>query len=206
MTPYADWPLPVGRVRHRHDLTFVHSAEPGGFSVDDFRRIPDDRVELVGGVAVVRPEPSREQQQVVDDLYKDLAATCPAGLAPFTGAHGVQVGPATVLRPDVLVRPPENDGAVPVLVVEVRPDYDPLYRWGERRAKFHGYRDAGVASYWTVNPDTGTVAVYELNYLVRPRRFTHGEVCKRGRQGGWRLWADPNPNPEATRYRSGSSL
>jgi hypothetical protein len=208
-TSWKDWPVPVGRVVHRDGLTFVHAAGRAGFSVGQFRRIPDGRAELIDGVVVLRPAPSAAVLGMLARIYEDLAAGggCPDGFVAVPGPVDVRVGPATVLRPDVAVTPdepaepddedpdPDADagrgwGVLPVLVVEARPDYDTHHRWEERRAKVHGYRDAGVASYWTLNPETGAVRVYELNYTQRPKIVAYDRAVAAGRKWGWRLWAE----------------
>jgi hypothetical protein len=183
--PCGDWPVPVGRVVRRHGLTYVHAAEPGGFSVEDFRRIPDGRAELVDGVVVLRPEPSPEGLRMLARICEDFAdGGCPAGYAAVAGPVDVRIGPATVLRPDVAVRLlGDDEGVLPVLVVEARPDYDTHHRWEERRAKFHGYRDAGVASYWMLNEETGKIRVYELNYMQRPKPVGYDRAVATGASG-----------------------
>jgi hypothetical protein len=196
--PWKSWPVPVGRVVRRDGLTFVHATEPDGFDVEEFRRIPDGRAELLDGVVVLRPEPTAATLRMLARIYEDLAnGGCPDG---FTAVHGpvdVRVGPATVLRPDVAVMPADGgEDALPVLVVEARPDYHTHHRWEERRAKVHGYRDAGVASYWTLNPETGKIRVYELGYMQRPKQVVHDKAVGTGRRWGWRLWAEPGARLE----------
>jgi Uma2 family endonuclease len=196
---FSRWPLPVGEVKTRHGLTFVSSAEPGGFSVEDLWRIPDDgrRVELLNGVAVVRPALTPAQQKIMRNLYVRLCDTSPKHLVPVDDQRDLRLGDATVLRPDIQVLPRDRDkdeadrpgmaGMFPELVVELRPDDGDS---DERRAKMRGYRDAGIPSYWIVCPETATVAVYELKYIKRDSSvYRCDEVCERGRRYGWRLWA-----------------
>ncbi len=112
--------MPVGQVVTHHGLTLVTSSEPGGFTVDEFRRIPDDRVELLDGMAVLRPELTAEDRQVLAGLYEALCATCPQHLVPFDGVLDVQVGPATVFRPDIQVLCRRGVDPPRALVIEVR--------------------------------------------------------------------------------------
>jgi Uma2 family endonuclease len=191
---FTRWPLPVGDVRTRRGLTFVSSAEPGGFSVEDLRRIPDDgrRVELLNGVAVVRPALTPAQQKITRNLYVRLCDASPEHLVPVDDGRDLRLGEATVFKPDIQVVPRDDDeaggpGMFPELVVELRPDDGDS---DERRAKMRGYREAGVPSYWIVCPETATVAVFELKYIKRDSSvYRCDEVCERGRRYGWRLWA-----------------
>jgi hypothetical protein len=192
MSTHEDWPVSVGKVRNVDDLTYVHSADPGGFSVEDFRRIPDHCVELLDGVVVVRPAPTPTGLRMVNQIYKDFAdGGCPTGYEAVSGPVDVQLGPATILRPEIVVQRLGDDDAPPALVVEIRPDFDRHPRWEERRAKVDGYRDAGVASYWVLNEETGNVRVYELGYRQRQKLVGFDEVCAKGRRWQWRLWEEP---------------
>jgi Uma2 family endonuclease len=186
---FTHWPLLIGDIKTRHGLTFVSSAEPGGFSVDDLRRIPDDgrRVELLKGVVVVRPPLTPGQQQLIRNLYIRLCDTCPKQFMAVE-RRDVRLGEATVFRPDVQVVPhDEDDGTFPEIVVELRPDDTDS---DERRAKMHGYRDVGVPSYWIVNPEKARVAVYEIKYIKRDTlMYRCDEVCERAQRYRWRLWA-----------------
>ncbi len=169
----------------------MHSSEPDGFSVADHRRIPGGRVELLDGILVVKPELIPLHQRAVNDLYRKLRTTCPTHLDPLLGPLDVPVGPATVFRPGIVVRPRGKGRTLPTLVVEVRPDRGSYYRWHERQMKSHGYRDAGVPSYWVLDPDASSVAVYELTYHKRGS-YSAGEVCAKGQRNWWRLWPKPS--------------
>jgi hypothetical protein len=140
-------------------------------------------------VLVVRPDLPPEQRQVMDDLYRDLCEECPEHLVPFDGRMDVQVGPNTVFRPDFQVFSREVGDAARVLVVDALPGRDMWYRAPNRDVKRHGYKKAGVASYWICDPVTATVAVYEINYLKRSK-FPCGDVCVTGRRNRWGLWSD----------------
>ncbi len=187
---FAHWPAPIGKIETRHGLTYVHSLEPGGFSAEEFSRLPvGDRVELRDGVVVVKPELIPAHRRVMDDLYEELCDKCPKDLIPFDGRLDVRIGPNTVFRPDIQVLSREGNDPPRVLVVDALPARDMWYRALERNTKRHGYLDAGVASYWIVDPEALSVAVYEMNYLERGD-FGCGEVCVKGRRNRWGLWAE----------------
>jgi Uma2 family endonuclease len=173
----------------RHGLTYVHSAEPDGFTAADLEAVPESRVELLAGVLLVRPEPTPEERRMLDEVCERLRETRPRHVTVRRGPRDVRIGPATVFRPDLLVTARRGGGGVPLLVVETRPDRGAHYRWREREAKMHGYREAGVDSYWVVDPLRSMVAVYELVYRKRGE-FPCDAVCARGWRNGWRLWAE----------------
>jgi Uma2 family endonuclease len=185
---FTHWPVPVGGVTTRDGLTFVHSPARGGYSVEDFQTIPDGRVELLDGVVVVRPELTPAQRRVVGELYQDLCDRCPEGLTPSDGRLDVRAGRATVFRPDFQVLSRDGEDAPRLLVAEARPDRGPAHRAAEREAKLRGYRDAGIPSYWAIDPDKSTVAVYETRYVKRGS-FRCEQVCARGQRYWWRPWA-----------------
>jgi hypothetical protein len=189
---FAHWPVPVGQLKTRGELTFVHSSEPGGFSVEEFFRIPDERVELLDGVVVVRPDVTALERRLMDGLHQELCDRCPKGFVPMYGPLDVRVGPVTVFRPDIQVLSGEGADAPRMLVVEVMPDRDYWHRRADRQAKLHGYRDIGVGSYWAVDPDTSLVTVYEINYLKKGS-YRCDEVCARGQRYWWRMWAQSSP-------------
>ncbi len=187
-TDFTDWPVPVGRVLIHDGLTFVHSSEPAGFSADDFRQIPERRVELLDGVAVLKPKLTPEHRQVMADLYRQLCETCPEHLVPSDGYLDVQVGPATIFRPDIQLLSPADKDAPRALVVEARPNRERYLRCPEWDAKLRGFRDVGAVSYWVVDPAYPSIDVYELKYLKR-NSFRLGEVCAKRQWHRWGVWA-----------------
>jgi Uma2 family endonuclease len=175
---FMRWPLRVGRIEAHDGITYVHSAGPEGFTVDDHRRIPaGGRVELLDGVAAVSPTPAPPHQRAVGQLYRALSSACPDSLEPFIGPLGVRIGPATVFEPDVLVLARDEDTTPPALVIEVLSDHGRSY---DREVKYRGYQDAGVASYWIVDPDVPSVTVFELDDARGYREagsYTGDDLC-----------------------------
>lgn len=184
---FAHWPVPVGRVKIDRDLTFIHSPEQDGYSIDEFRALPvDDRAELWDGVVVVRPDLVPECQRVIDDLFEELRERCPKGLIPSNGSLDVRVGEDSIFRPDIQILSREGEDPPRALVVDALPDRDMWYRALERDTKRHGYLDAGVSSYWIVDPSDLSVAVYEMRYHKRGL-FRCEEICARGQWNHWGL-------------------
>jgi hypothetical protein len=184
---FADWPLPVAEVRLHCGLLFVRSAEPGGFSAEDYRKIPGaNRIELWDGVAVVYPKPDRRTAALARYLYELVEHIRPDGVHPYLGPMDVVVGRATVYAPDVLALP--CAGGPARLAVDVA---------GNRRAqgwreRLDGYARAGVAAHWTVDADALTLTVREL------RRRRGGRAARRRRE---LVVADCGP-PACAPYRT----
>ncbi len=157
---FAHWPVPVGRVETRDGLTFVHAADPGGFTVADYRRIPGgERIELLDGVAVLGPPPAPAHRHAARHLHRVLEQACPGGVVFFSGMIDLPIGRATVLTPDIQSIPTETgDGRRP-LVVEILPGHGRAYGPGVRAGK---YRRARIPCHWVLDPDTATLATYEL--------------------------------------------
>ena len=129
---------------------------PGRFARTDLAAMPDDgrRYELLDGAIVVTPAPGPAHQQVVFRLARLLDDVVPAGLRVFVAPLDVALPTGDVLEPDVVVV--RNDAVtatdvtgVPLLAVEV---ISPSSRRRDLGDKLTAYRDAGVSSYWVVDP------------------------------------------------------
>jgi len=144
----------------------------GDWTVDDLDALPDDglRHELLDGILVVTPSPVWAHQGALGGLYGLLKAACPSDqrvlLAPFDWRPHRR----TSLQPDILVARYGDLAAVPqgknliappLLAVEIA---SPSTRRYDRTAKLSVYEEAGVVSYWLVEPDpeTPTVTALEL--------------------------------------------
>jgi Uma2 family endonuclease len=172
---FTHWPVPVGRVETRDGLTFVYSAETGGFTVEDYRRIPGDEIiELLDGVAVVTPTPTPAHRQAARALYHVLDQACPKNFIPFVGPIGIPISHSTVLAPDAQVIP-TREGPQP-LVVEVLSDHGRMY---DRRVKPRKYQHRRVASYWILDPDAVSLTILELDRggYRETGLYTGDQVC-----------------------------
>lgn len=142
----------------------IYLSRPGGFDVADMELLPDDgrRHELLDGVIVVSPSPRRLHQRAALEIAVLLRNAAPPDLEVIVAPFDVQAGPRSVVEPDVLVLPrDEQDGPVPppLLAVEV---LSPSNRGYDLVAKRNLYQSAGVPSYWIVDPDEPSVTVLEL--------------------------------------------
>ncbi len=124
---------------------------------EDLQRLPDDgrRYELIAGTLVVTPAPGIPHQVVVGALYRLLFAARPKGNAVLPAPVDFVPEPATVLQPDVLVFNADEAHQArvtrtPSLVVEV---LSPSTRSQDLGSKLLAYAEAGVPSYWVVDPE-----------------------------------------------------
>jgi Uma2 family endonuclease len=142
------------------------------FTVDDLDALPDNgnRYELLDGVLVVSPAPRWAHQEVLKTLTTLLDAACSADLRVVLAPFEWRPGERTALQPDILVARYDDLVAVPdaahlveppLLAVEV---LSPTTRRIDRLSKLSAYEDAGVPSYWLVEPDPDhpSVTVMEL--------------------------------------------
>lgn len=155
------WPWAIGRVELVDGLAFVHARHDGGFTVDDVDAIPEDgrRYELLDGVVVVSPSPSRPHQRMVLRLGALLLAGEVGPTCTLVAPYDVRLALARKFQPDVLVLP-EPEATLPVLVVEV---LSPSGRRYDREIKRAAYETGGVASYWLLDPAVPSVEVLELD-------------------------------------------
>ncbi|MGH4021145.1 MAG: Uma2 family endonuclease [Pseudonocardiaceae bacterium] len=166
------------------------------FTVDDLERMPDDghRYELLDGVLLVSPAPGVWHQEVAGALYRLLYPVCPPELhvviAPFEWRRGSK----TALQPDVLVARRDQLLAVeggkflrasPVLAVEV---LSLSTRRIDRLSKLSAYEEAGVTSYWLVDPDPDTPSLVAMDLI-------EGRYTEVGRAAGEQEWVAQLPFP-----------
>lgn len=143
--------LPLGRPFTQADL-------------DEFPELPGLQVELVDGMLLVSPAPSREHQRMVGRLYSQLDSVCPAGLEVLLGPLDVRPTGERTFQPDLMVANSEDFEQRALrkpglLYVEVR---SPSTRLKDETLKRAAYEQAGVTSYWLVDPLEPAMTVLEL--------------------------------------------
>lgn len=132
----------------------------------DLKTLPDDghRYELIDGVLIVSPSPSRPHQTAVVMLTVRLFEVCPPEYRLISAPFDVVLAPDTVLQPDVLIAPrsqfthQELAGA-PALAVEV---LSPSTRHLDLAFKRARLEAAGCRSYWVVDPLVPSIVCWEL--------------------------------------------
>lgn len=136
------------------------------WTVADLELLPDDglRYELVDGTLLVSAAPSKLHQRAVGNLYVLLRAGCPPGLEVFLAPTDYQPTSTRSLQPDLLVVRRDDPGLRAVttplsLAVEV---LSPSSRSVDLVLKLELYRQAGVQSYWVVDPLGPSADVWQL--------------------------------------------
>ena len=148
-------------------MTTARAVIPAGpWTVDDLDDFPEGtptHYELVDGALLVSAEPSLQHQRVSGRLLRLLQDAAPDGVEVFLPID-VRLSPVRQLVPDItVVRGEDATGrrlaGVPLLVVEVQ---SPSTRTVDLTLKRRVLEEAGVPSYWLVEPDDGVVTVLEL--------------------------------------------
>jgi Uma2 family endonuclease len=139
------------------------------------------RYELIDGSIVVSPPPGFVHGDVLGGLYVQLRVGAPAGVAVLAD-YGFFYDDPSFLVPDFLVASREDCQekgiyVAPLLVVEV------LSKSTRRRdlgAKWDIYAEAGVPSYWLVDPREPSLTVLTLTDggYVETDRITAGQVLR----------------------------
>jgi len=169
------------------------------FTVEDLERMPDDgrRYELLDGLLLVSPALGLWHQEVAGALYRQLYASCPPELHVVIAPFEWRRGRGTALQPDVLVARRADLLAVdggqtlggrflgepPVLAVEV---LSPSSRRIDSLSKLSAYEEAGVGSYWLVDPDPE-------NPSVRAMDLMEGRYVEVGCPSGTQQWRAKRP-------------
>lgn len=141
---------------------------PGGvaeWTVHDLDALPDDglRYELLDGILLVSPAPTRRHQRAVFELGALMRAACPPEMEAIVAPLDWRPDIRTSLQPDVLVLK-NRDLSAPVdesmiLAVEV---LSPSTRRKDAVYKRSKYEDARVQSCWIVDPEVPSILALEL--------------------------------------------
>ena len=138
----------------------------GDWTVDDLDQLPDDglRYELVDGVLLVSPSPLARHQVALSALLVQLGNAAPAHLRVLPAPLDITFSRTRLLQPDIVVlhqdqlTGPKVHG-IPLLAVEV---LSPSTRATDLTLKRHVFEEAGVPSYWLLDPEVPALSVMEL--------------------------------------------
>lgn len=149
------------------------------WTVADLETLPDDglRYELVDGTLLVSPAPSRLHQRCVVNLLMVLKSVSSEGYEVSVAPLDYQPTSTRSLQPDVLVMRRDEPGLKAItqplaLAVEV---LSPSSRSVDRVLKRELYEQAGVASYWVVDPEVPSITVWDGPEYGEPRVATGEE-------------------------------
>ena len=144
----------------------VMPRESREWTVEDLDQLPDDglQYELLDGVLLVSPAPVTRHQVVLTELAAMLRAACPASLYTLVSPLDWRPDQRTSLQPDLLVVTPDllhgkNITEPLALAVEV---LSPSTRRKDLLLKRSKYEEAGVRSYWAVDPDVPSILAWDL--------------------------------------------
>ena len=139
------------------------------YTADDLADLPEDgnRYEVLDGVLLVTPAPSRGHQEVQAELLFALGPFARSlGLSILAAPTAVRASATTELQPDILVLPRRYAGredaawermSALVLAIEI---LSPSSRTIDRERKRVAYLANGVAEYWIVDAEARTVEVW----------------------------------------------
>jgi Uma2 family endonuclease len=162
-----------------------HLPPPPGerWTIADYERLPDDglRYELLEGELRITPASGTFQQTVSGALFFHLfqrVQRLNQGRG-FTAPVDVELGPATIVQPDLVVI--RLDGAAtitpqrivgpPDLVAEIVSPGTASY---DRREKRDLYAAAGMREYWIVDPGSRTVELLILDGALYRAEHVYG--------------------------------
>jgi Uma2 family endonuclease len=138
----------------------------GDWTVDDLDRLPDDglRYELVDGVLLVSPSPLTPHQVALSALLVRLANAAPPHLRVLPAPLDITFSRTRLLQPDIVVLHEEQLRGrkvvgIPLLAVEV---LSASTRATDSTLKRHVLEQAGVPSYWLLDPEAPSVTELEL--------------------------------------------
>lgn len=138
----------------------------GDWTVDDLDRLPDDglRYELVDGVLLVGPSPLVPHQLGLAALLHRLTVAAPDDLRVLPAPLDITFSRTRLLQPDLVVlRAEQLTGrkveGLPLLAVEV---LSASTRATDLTLKRHVFEQAGVPSYWLLDPEAPSLTVLEL--------------------------------------------
>lgn len=145
----------------------VQTLEPGDYTLADLDTQPDDgrRRELVDGMLLVTPAPLAIHQRAVFELGFRLRLVCPDDLEILAAPFDYRPTSERSLQPDLLVCRQEDVGPRWIerpllLAVEI---LSPSTRMKDLLLQRGIYEQAGVASYWTFDPEGEVLTVLELS-------------------------------------------
>lgn len=133
---------------------------------DALAELVDDsgiRYELIDGAIVVNPPPGFAHGDVLAEVAATLRVHAPAGISVLVD-YGFYYAEPSFVIPDFLVAPRadcQEKGifVAPLLVVEV---HSPSTRRRDRTEKQAIYAEAGVPSYWLIEPHEPSLRVLSL--------------------------------------------
>jgi len=147
------------------------ARESREYTVDDIYALPEgERAELIDGKIYFMSSPSAAHQRVLGKLYRIIAdyidskkSNCEVFLAPF--AVFLNNDNKNYVEPDIFVvcdkykLDEKGCNGAPDWVIEI---VSPSSRSMDYFTKLFKYRESGVREYWTVDPQSKMIKVYNF--------------------------------------------
>ncbi|MEV4895372.1 Uma2 family endonuclease [Nonomuraea sp. NPDC055795] len=154
------------------------------FTVDDLLRFPDDgnRYELFDGSLLVSPAPTPLHQFSILRVVRLLEDAAPPALEPLSTVN-LRVTERDCFIPDVVVVPTAAVEANELmfapadilLAVEV---VSPSTRARDRSTKPAVYAEAGIPTYWRIEPEALYVYTLDEGSYAGPEVYKAGEIAR----------------------------
>lgn len=150
------------------------------FTTDDIYALPEgQRAELIDGEIYMMAPPNRLHQRLVHQLDKLIGnyidsrhGDCEVYPAPFAvflnQDHENYVEPDLSVICDKSKLDDRGCNGAPDWIIEITSPSDPQRDYG---IKLFKYRTAGVREYWIVNPQKGTVTVFDFEKETRSNQY-----------------------------------
>ena len=113
--------------------------------------------ELIDGLVMMSPSPSREHQEIASNLHFSLRSRLSGTVCRSLFELDIRFG-SNVYKPDVMVFC-DKDAELPEIIFEI---LNPSTRHRDLRLKVVKYEEMGVKEYWIIDPKVKTVTVHDF--------------------------------------------
>lgn len=119
----------------------------------------DERLnyELIDGVVMMSPSPSREHQKIASNLHYALRTSLKNSRCETLYEYDVKAN-GNVFKPDLMVFCEENEN-LPIIIIEI---ISPTSKHRDLVTKVAKYEQAGIAEYWIADPKTQIITVHDF--------------------------------------------
>ncbi len=139
----------------------MNVAKPLKFhTLEEFEKLPREdgwNYELIDGVVMMSPSPSREHQEISSNLHFSLRLQLKDTQCRSLYEMDVKFN-NNIYKPDMMVFC-DKDAPLPEIVIEI---LSPSTRHRDLRIKVVKYEEMGVKEYWIIDPKVKTVTVHDF--------------------------------------------
>ena len=155
------------------DAELLRLPDPSGYTVDDLHALPDDgrRYELIDGSIIVSPSATADHNIIAGWIAMSLWDSLPDRRFLVGTDQSATIDEHNEPRPDVVVARARNLRRSPlpmqdaILAVEV---VSPSSGLRDRETKRALYAEAGIPSYWLVEPDEERSTIRLTEFALGP--------------------------------------